>query len=77
MDRSSLDVTEAALTAAKERGVEGDVKARVIRMARRSAICTHPLGNRRFEDYVLNVEGTRVTDVRLFDEADGPEVVFH
>lgn len=68
MDRDTLEVTANAVQAAKIRGVEGDIASRVLRMAKRSAICTHPFGNRRFDGYVLNVVGSQIIDVRLIDE---------
>ena len=77
MDRSQLKVTETAVEAAKQRGVEGEIASRVLRMAKRSAICTHALGNRRFDDFILNVVDNEVTDVRFIDEMAEAEVSYN
>lgn len=63
-------VSEQALRSAKHWGVTGDVEARVKRMARLSAPFTCEPFNRRFEDFVLQVEGDLVVDVSLLDEND-------
>ena len=60
-------VTDEAVVAARRAGVEGDVRARVSRMARRSAPFAHPDGNKRFRRYVLRVEGQTVTNVALVE----------
>lgn len=36
-------------------------------MVRRSARCTHELGNRRYHDYIFNVEGQRVISIAELD----------
>jgi hypothetical protein len=53
------------VTQAKARGVGLD---RLQEMVRLSARCTHPLGNRRFEDFVFMVEGKRVVSLYLDGE---------
>ena len=48
-------------------GLDGDVEARISRMARQSARCTHHAGNRRFEDFILTIHGETVTDIERID----------
>ena len=44
-------------------GLAGDVAKRLARMARRSAPITHEEGNRRFDDFVQQVEAREVVSV--------------
>jgi hypothetical protein len=61
------DVSDQAMAQAWELGITGDVKKRVARMARRSANCSHPEGNRRFEDYIFKIEDGVVKSVVLLN----------
>ena len=60
----SFDVAPEAVVQGRREGLCGDVAARLRRMARRSAPFTGEHGNRRFQDFVLNVENGTVRDVR-------------
>ncbi len=53
------------VTAAAKLGIAQDKLADMIR---RSTRITHPNGNRRFENYLFNVEGDRVTAFGTLDE---------
>jgi hypothetical protein len=71
-------VSQAAVQAARDLGVEGDVEAVLSDMARNSARVTHPDGNRRFEGWVLMVDGDRVVsvsrmNVTVEEEPEGAE----
>lgn len=61
-----FSVSDHAYAKGEMLGIDGDVEARIARMARRSAPCTHPNGNRRFEDFLLTVDGNTVTDIERF-----------
>lgn len=55
---------------AKALGIYGQVASRLARMARKSAPLTSPLGNRRFYNFALTVEGNQVVWVeKLTDHA--------
>ena len=65
--RKAMDMTFKAFTATAEAirqarllGLYGDTAKRLSRAARRSAPFTSELGNRRFLDFALTVEGDRV-----------------
>jgi hypothetical protein len=62
-------LSEAALLVAR---VHGLTAAEVQLMARNGAVVTHALGNRRYNDWVLMVDGLRVLAVNRFEivEAD-------
>lgn len=68
-------ISDTVVQAARKLGMFGDVKGRIARMARMSAPFTHPSGNRRFESYVLQIEGTKVLDLHKLtgDRLDAPE----
>lgn len=61
--KNEFVVAEKAAAMAREIGIGGDVRARLSRMARRAAPITHPEGNRRFDDFVLRVNGKTVEAV--------------
>jgi len=63
-------VSDAALQRARQAGLTGDLEKRLSRMALRSAPFTSDVGNRRFDDFVLKVDGDIVLDVQRF-EIDG------
>jgi hypothetical protein len=61
------DVTPQAIAQAKALGLWGFTTKRVQRMARRSTPVTTDWGNRRFYDYVLNIQGDKVLSVTRID----------
>lgn len=69
-----LRVTEKAVQDAIAHGVGGDVKSRVARMATRSAPYTCPFGNRRFENFVLDLWDGEVRAVRRIDPETGDRI---
>ena len=52
--------TDDAIRQGRLVGVYGDTAKRLSRMARRSAPVTSEIGNRRFNDFVLSVDGDQV-----------------
>ncbi len=56
-------VSDQALRQAREIGIGGAVVKRLQRMGMRSAPYTHPDGNRRFDDFVLSVQGKEIVGV--------------
>jgi len=56
-------VTENARVQARSLGVAGNVDARIKKMVRRSAPCTHDCGNWRYENFVFDVEDGEVLSV--------------
>ncbi|MDG5496954.1 MULTISPECIES: hypothetical protein [Azospirillaceae] len=56
-------VTEEALKLARIAGMYGNVAERVATMARQSAPFTHPRANRRFQGFVLRIEGDSVIGI--------------
>lgn len=60
-------VTPSALDDARNIRMGGDPEKRLVRMARRSAPMTHEAGNRRFLDFILQVEGQSITGVSRLD----------
>lgn len=56
-------VSDDVLSKARYFGIYGNTQARLSRMARRSAPCTSPYGNRRYQHYVLLVDGATIKDV--------------
>jgi hypothetical protein len=60
-----------AIAQGRALGLYGDTAKRLSRMARRSAPFTGELGNRRYEEFVLAVNGDQVEGVsRLEDELE-------
>ena len=55
--------TPQAVSQARWYGVYGDTAKRIARMARRAAPFTHDLGNRRFDQFVLEVEQDEVRSI--------------
>ena len=53
-------VTEQAAAQGRELGLGQHAVTRIERMAHRAAPFTHKLGNRRYEDFVLKMEGGQV-----------------
>ena len=66
-DFRQFQVSDHAYAKGLALGIDGDVDARIARMARRSAPCTHPSGNRRFEDFVLSIDGDTVVNIERID----------
>ena len=58
-----FDVADDALREARGLGMFGNVRARLQKMARSSTPFTHPNGNRRFEGFLLTIEGHTVLGV--------------
>jgi hypothetical protein len=56
-------VSEEAQKQARELGIAGAVIKRLQRMAERSAPVTHPRGNRRFDDFVLELHDRTIVGV--------------
>ena len=63
-------VAPQALAQAREIGLWGKTEKRLRRMARRSAPVTCDWGNRRFYDYVLQIEKGTVVAVSLVNFSD-------
>jgi len=59
--------TEPAITRARALGLFGDTAKRLARAARRSALFRGVEGNRRFQDFILTVEGEEITWVNRLD----------
>jgi len=51
-----VTISLAAKRSAREAGIFGNVEARLSRMARRSAPVTSDLGNRRFQEFIMQVD---------------------
>lgn len=66
-----FDVAPEAVAEAQKLGLFGNVEKRLARMARNSAPFTHQAGNRRFESYVLRIEGGRVISIKQLDLVSG------
>ena len=60
-------VSAEARKQAQTLGIRGDVEAKVARMARHAAPFTHPMGNRRFERFIMRVEKDIVTWIGIND----------
>jgi hypothetical protein len=67
-------VDPSVVAAARRMGMFGNVEHRIARMARHGAPFTHAAGNRRFDSYVLRVEGGRVVGIQKFDPETGEPV---
>jgi hypothetical protein len=63
-------VTDEAVVRGREIGLYGATANRLSRAARRSAQYTGALGNRRFQDLVLTIEGDAVVWVNRLPLAD-------
>ncbi len=59
--------TEAAVSRARALGLFGDTAKRLMRAARRAAMFRGEEGNRRFQDFILTVEGDEITWVNRLD----------
>jgi hypothetical protein len=62
-------VTKEAIARGRELGLYGETAKRLSRAARRSAQFTSELGNRRFQDFVLTVQGDEVVWVNRLPQA--------
>ena len=71
MARREYQVSEQAVQQARYWGITGDVTRRVARMARQAAPHTLEPFNRRFEEFVLQVEGDVVVAFSRLDEDHG------
>jgi len=60
MTFKAFTATAAAIKQARLLGLYGDTGKRLSRAARRSAPFTSELGNRRFLDFALTVEGSEI-----------------
>ena len=63
----NIEITDAARASARTAGIYGDLNASLGRMLKRSAITSSKYGNRRFNDFVLDVEDSVVRDVTRID----------
>lgn len=61
-----LKITEKAMQDAHDVGIYGDVQKRLSRMARRAARISSIVGNRRYHEFILKVEGDTVSGVARF-----------
>ena len=61
-DKRSFLIPFDLVIKVRERGVNLEQLQDMVRL---SARCTHPEGNRRFEDYIFNVQGNRVTSITI------------
>lgn len=67
-----VEVTPKAVAAGRRIGLAGDIAKRIARMARRAAPITHEQGNWRFEEFVLDIEDSKVIGIiRLLPEPVG------
>jgi len=57
------EVSAEALVQGKDLGFGPAAARRIAHMARRGAPVTHPLGNRRVDDFVLRVRGNVVLSI--------------
>jgi len=62
-----VTVSLAAKRAARHAGIFGNVEARLSRMARRSAPVTHEAGNRRFQEFILDIDRGEIKGVIRMD----------
>ncbi len=69
MGFKAFQVTEQAIAQGRRIGLYGATDKRLARMARRSAPLTSDLGNRRFHDFALTVDGEKVVWVERLREA--------
>jgi hypothetical protein len=65
-DVFSYRITAHALLKARTFGMYGAIEDRIINMARMSAPFTHPVGNRRFHQFLLKIEGDQILDLVKF-----------
>ncbi len=56
-------VTRTAIRQMKNLGVDGDPSDFLVRIARLSAPCTHPRGNRRYEKWVMRIRDNTIIGV--------------
>ena len=59
-------VSETALAQARKLGMYGDVDGKLKKMARLAARFTHPLANRRYQNYLLKIDGDVISDIIKF-----------
>jgi len=62
-----VTISPAAKRAARLIGICGNIEARLRRMARRSAPVTHEFGNRRFQEFVLEIDRGVILAVNRLD----------
>lgn len=67
MSFKTYAASQEVVSKARSLGVLGDTEARLKRMARRSAPFTSDVGNRRFMNYVLLIEGGTIKDVTYME----------
>lgn len=63
MRPKDYSVSEPVVSKARRSGVYGNTRARLSRMAFRSAPITSAFGNRRYQSFVLAVENDVIKDV--------------
>lgn len=72
MDRTTpIEVTEVALSQARQCGLQGDVRSRVIGLARSSVPTEHQVGNRVYGPFVMRVSNGVVQSFTMI----GPRVM--
>lgn len=62
--------TPEAVRRARDIGVYGNTANRLVRAARRACKISHELGNFRFTDLALTIEGNKIVWVNRFDPRD-------
>lgn len=70
-DESAFVVLDEVLEQARKLGIEGDVEGQVKRMARDATPFTHAQANRRFERFLLRLEGNVVAWLGLAEPPRG------
>lgn len=63
MRPKEYEISDRVIAKARRNGVYGNTAARLSRMAWRSAVITNRHGNRRFQSFVLLVDGATIKDV--------------
>ncbi|QIG66802.1 hypothetical protein EVB27_133 [Rhizobium phage RHph_TM16] len=67
MDNRHVTVSIEAVQQAKKLGFLTGARARLERMALRSAVITHPQGNRRFGNYLLRIHNGTLEAIMEYD----------
>ena len=61
-------IPENTIAQGRSLGIWGDTHARMLRMVRRAAICSHPDGNRRFQNFIFQIHDGQVQKVHRIHE---------
>lgn len=72
-----MKVDSSALDEAKAIGLFGNLEERLIRMARAAVPFTHPIANKRFEGFLLRVDGSVIKRVMRFKPEDAAYRAVH